>query len=210
MSHRSDPRFLVLHGLRLKGFAAEMALARLSGMAPGEVGSHLEKLQADGLAHHRDGRITGWALTAAGRVHHAEHVAAEVEAAGCRPAVESAYRRFVNINPTFLAVCTDWQVRRGPDGGQALNDHADPAYDASVIARLGEIDDAVGPICADLAAAMERFAWYGPRLREARDQVEAGRTEWFTGALIESYHTVWFELHEDLLATLGISRDGRD
>jgi hypothetical protein len=26
--------------------------------------------------------------------------------------------------------------------------------------------------------------------------------------MIESYHTVWFELHEDLLATLGIQRAG--
>ena len=25
--------------------------------------------------------------------------------------------------------------------------------------------------------------------------------------MIDSYHTVWFELHEDLLATLGIERD---
>ena len=24
--------------------------------------------------------------------------------------------------------------------------------------------------------------------------------------MIDSYHTVWFELHEDLLATLGIER----
>ncbi|MDQ1375434.1 MAG: hypothetical protein QOJ09_2772, partial [Actinomycetota bacterium] len=24
--------------------------------------------------------------------------------------------------------------------------------------------------------------------------------------LIDSYHTVWFELHEDLLSTLGIER----
>ena len=34
----------------------------------------------------------------------------------------------------------------------------------------------------------------------------AGDTDWFTKPMIPSYHTVWFELHEDLLATLGIER----
>jgi hypothetical protein len=33
-----------------------------------------------------------------------------------------------------------------------------------------------------------------------------GQPEWFTKPVIDSYHTVWFELHEDLLCTLGIER----
>jgi hypothetical protein len=36
--------------------------------------------------------------------------------------------------------------------------------------------------------------------------VRAGDKEWFTGPLVDSYHTVWFELHEDLMATLGLER----
>ena len=185
-----------------------MAVARLSGLAPAEVDSHLEKLQADGLAHYRDGRITGWSLTASGRAQHAEHVAAEVERAGCREVIDGAYRRFLAINQTFLAVCTDWQVRND-HGTQALNDHTDADYDRATIGRLRDINDLVQPICADLASAMARYGWYGPRLQEALDKVEAGDGDWFTGALIESYHTIWFELHEDLLATLGIARDAQ-
>jgi pyruvate,orthophosphate dikinase len=38
------------------------------------------------------------------------------------------------------------------------------------------------------------------------DRVEAGERDWFTKPLIDSYHTVWFELHEDLLSTLGKER----
>ena len=42
---------------------------------------------------------------------------------------------------------------------------------------------------------------------EARlDRVQGGDTDWFTKPMIASYHTVWFELHEDLLCTLGIER----
>ena len=33
-----------------------------------------------------------------------------------------------------------------------------------------------------------------------------GDSDWFTKPMIASYHTVWFEMHEDLLCTLGIER----
>jgi len=36
--------------------------------------------------------------------------------------------------------------------------------------------------------------------------VSAGDVDWFTKPMIPSYHTVWFEMHEDLLCTLGIER----
>ena len=37
-------------------------------------------------------------------------------------------------------------------------------------------------------------------------RLHAGDKDWFTKPLIDSYHTVWFQLHEDLLTTLGIER----
>ena len=38
------------------------------------------------------------------------------------------------------------------------------------------------------------------------DHVRCGEGDWFDKPLTDSYHTVWFELHEDLLATLGLER----
>jgi hypothetical protein len=184
-----------------------MTVARLTGLAPAEVGSHLAELDQDGLARYRDDRITGWALTGTGRAHHAERCAADVVDAGCRAVIEHGYRQFLSVNQTFLAVCTDWQMRDGPDGKRTLNDHTEAAYDAQVVSRLKEIDTTIQPVCDELTHAMTRFSGYAPRLTEALAKVEAGQQEWFTGALIDSYHTVWFELHEDLLATLGIARD---
>ena len=49
MTHVSEPGFLVLHGLRLKGFASSTALAGLSGLDHGDVDSHLDKLQGEGF-----------------------------------------------------------------------------------------------------------------------------------------------------------------
>ena len=207
VSHVSDPHFLVLHSLRLKGFATEAAVAELSGLAPSEVDARLSTLGSGGLAMHREGRITGWALTPAGRELHNSSVSDDLAMAGCRSEVDDAYRRFLAVNLAFLTVCTDWQMRAGPTGEQALNDHSDGAYDASIIDRLREIDARVQPVCTDLALVMDRFAAYGPRFATALAKIDGGAYEWFTGALIESYHTVWFELHEDLLVTLGIKRE---
>jgi hypothetical protein len=58
----------------------------------------------------------------------------------------------------------------------------------------------------DLVAALERYTPYLPRFETALAKLGAGELEWFTKPLIDSYHTVWFELHEDLLSTLGIER----
>ena len=60
----------MLHALRVKGFADTDAVARTSGLDTGAVLDALEKLRADELARHRDGRVSGWALTSAGRAEH--------------------------------------------------------------------------------------------------------------------------------------------
>jgi hypothetical protein len=132
-------------------------------------------------------------------------VGGEVAEAGCGDLVHNAYREFLAINHDMLTVCTDWQMRT-VDGEPQVNDHSDPVYDKGVIARLRAVDDRVQPVCARLAGGLDRFARYGARLNGALENVEAGRTEWFTKPVIDSYHTVWFELHEDLLCTLGIER----
>jgi hypothetical protein len=75
-----------------------------------------------------------------------------------------------------------------------------------VVGRLADLDSKVQPICADLGAALDRFGRYGARLADALERVRGGDHDWFTKPMIASYHTVWFELHEDLLATLGIER----
>jgi hypothetical protein len=204
MAHESEPRFLVVHALKLKGFAVAPTVEGMTGLDGAEVDRHLVALGDDGLATYRDGRLCGWSLTPDGKAHHAEAVAAELDAAGCRDEVDDAYRRFLALNGDMLAVCTAWQMR-----GDAINDHADAAYDKDVIDQLLGIHDRVRPITADLRDRLARYHRYGGRLRGALERVMAGEVEWFTKPVIDSYHTVWFELHEDLLSTLGLDR-GRE
>lgn len=205
MSAPSDPRTLVMHGLRLKGFAEATAVAEVVAVAEREVKSILDQLVSEQLASYRDGRLSGFTLTPAGRVEHARLLAEELDAHGVRDAVHAAYSRFLARNGDLLAVCTAWQLRE-VDGQSTINDHADAAYDAGVLDQLGAVHGYVAPICAELAGSLERYSPYGPRLTTALDRVRAGDIDWFTKPMISSYHTIWFELHEDLLATLGIER----
>jgi hypothetical protein len=197
----SDPGFLVLHALRLKGFAETGIVAAITGLDEAQATKHLDAAQADNLVTRRDGRISGWALTPEGRGRHLELIGAELDEAGVRDEIERGYRRFLEFNGELLAVCTDWQLKDG-----ALNDHADEAYDASVVARLAAVDDKVQPVTDDLGNALARFGDYGSRFGAALDKVKKGERDWFAKPMIDSYHTIWFELHEDLLATLGIER----
>ncbi|MGI8791662.1 MAG: MarR family transcriptional regulator [Acidimicrobiales bacterium] len=201
MASDGDDRFLVLHALRLKGFADTDGIADLTGLPVDGVERALKTADAEGLAKFRDGRLSGWMLTPDGRALHATLLADELEKSGARSAIDSGYRGFLALNDELKQICTDWQLREGD-----LNDHGDTAYDRSVIDRLLALHVTVEPVTDSLGQSLARFGRYAPRLVRAARLVDGGDHDWFTGVTIDSYHTVWFQLHEDLLVTLGIDR----
>jgi hypothetical protein len=201
----SDPRLLVLHGLQLKGNALAPAVADTVDLPVADVERELRTLEAEGLVVQRTSPPSGWGLTPAGRETVSRLVAAEVDAAGARPAVTHAYHRFRALNAAVLDACSRWQVR--DVAGEAVrNDHRNASYDAAVVADLARLQRRAAPVVDDLAGTLARYRAYGPRLRRAVEHVEAGDGDWFTKPSLPSYHTVWFELHEDLLTTLGLDR----
>ncbi len=192
-----------LHALRTKGMADEEAVAQAAGVSTEQAGEVLEELAEQGRVRYRDGsRAKGWMLLGAGRAEGERLVAAAVEASGVRSQIHELYRSFLGLDPELKAVCTDFQVR----GDQTLNDHTDPDYDNEVVSRLAEVNRRVQPVVAQLSEALGRFGHYGGRLDYALNRVLSGDIDWFTKPSLDSYHEVWFELHEDLLATLGIDR----
>ena len=205
VAHHSDPELRVLHTLRVKGFVDTPVIVEVLDLPEDDVADRLAAFAESGDARYREGRMSGWMLTPQGRTRGEAMVAAELSAAGVRDGVDAAYRRFLAVNQGFLGLCTDWQLRT-VDGAQVVNDHPDPDHDAAVIGRLADTDAVVQPICAELAGLLARFGGYGERFGDALARVRAGDLDWFTKPMIESYHTVWFELHENLLATLGIER----
>ena len=205
MQRAADTQFVVLHALRLKGLAEATALSTALGVPAAAVDTTLAALADDALVWRRDGRLSGWSLTDEGRCLHDKTLLAEVERLGVRPRVEPVYRRFLPLNREVLAVCTDWQLHV-QDGRTMLNDHSDAGRDRAVLDRLAAVHAEARPLLRELAEAAPWMAEYGGRLANALARVQDGDFDWFTTPVIDSFHTVWFELHEDLLSTLGIER----
>lgn len=200
----ANPARLVLHTLRCIGFAGPGRIAEAAGLDDSDVESELIDLAVTGLVDHVAGGFGGWGLTEAGRGADAAWTTDELDNAGARTSVAEAYDDFLVLNPELLDLCAAWQLR-SLDGVVIANDHSNPAYDARVLDRFADLDRRVGGCCAKLSAALPRFGRYRIRLADALLRARAGCADYLTDGTA-SYHTVWAQLHEDLLATLGIPR----
>ncbi len=131
MAHPSPADLLVLHAVRLKGFADTAAVAARFDLDTGQTRENLLDAQAQGrVSRSSFADLTGWSLT------------------------ETGYRH----NEAQL-----------------------------------------------LAARLGRFAGYHDRFTGAL--ARAGHDPaWITGIEVDSCHRFWFEFHEDLIATLGLTR----
>lgn len=200
----ADADLRVLHALRCVGHAGLERVGDAAGLPDDETESLLIDLAVDGLVTREGGPFGAWGLTDAGRAADAERVAAQLDAAGARDAVRSAFDDFLVLNPELLDLCSAWQVRT-VDGLAAPNDHADRAYDDRVLAAFVDLDGRAALVLHALADALPRFARYRVRLSDALARAQRGDRQRLTDTT-DSYHAVWFQLHEDLLVTLGVPR----
>ena len=144
-------------------------------------------------------------VTTAGRAAHADW-ARLAPRSDDEAAVRRTYERFLPLNRELIHICNDWQVRPGG----VPNDHRDPQYDWSVIDRLHALHDRAVPMINRVGRVHSRFAGYAPRLRSALGRIDDGDHEWITSPRCDSYHTVWMQLHEDVLLALGVERSSED
>nr|WP_245354153.1 transcriptional regulator [Brachybacterium sacelli] len=198
---------LVLHGVRLRGFAGTRGIADRFGLDPlvtAEVLHDYEKQGAVAFASFAD--LGGWSLTTTGRVHNERMLAGELDAVGGTRELHEVHREFLPWNARLVQACTDWQLRPVDGDPLAVNDHSEPARDARILEELTRVGNALAPITDRLTAVLERFDGYDSRYAVALERAHAGQTAWVDRSDVDSCHRVWFELHEDLVATLGIDR----
>ncbi len=187
----------LLQALRLKGRVSESDLASTLGVATGELSAAVESLAEFGLI--APGKFLK--LTPEGRERLAELLAGErstVDAAS----MSETYTEFRSVNSDFKSLIADWQLKDGEP-----NDHTDSTYDDAVLARLDSVHKVVMPIIADVAGQLPRLGAYGDKLVAALERVKAGELPWLTRPIVDSYHTVWFELHEELIGAAGLTRE---
>lgn len=207
MAHTSSPELLVLHGVRVKGMTDAAAIAQRFGLDRQLVHELLLDYEAMGwITRVRFADVDGWALTARGRAENERRLADELDRSGARTAVVAAHGEFVVLNSRLLATVTSWQIRPTSTDPLAANDHADQAWDERVVSDLRDLGSRLAPVGEQLAAALDRFAGYPERYLAALSRVDRGERAWVAQPTIDSCHTVWMELHEDMLATLGLER----
>lgn len=204
---RSAPELLTLHAVRLLGHGDDAALARRFALDREQVTETMLDDEAYGWVTRVSFADTrGWTLTTAGRAADERMLAEELEAAGAVEAVTAAHAAFVPLNARFQAACTHWQIRPQPGQPLAANDHTDYRWDSRIIDELVSLGRRLEPVATSLAVHLARFDGYADRYSAAVARVERGERRWVDSLDVDSCHRVWFELHEDLLATLGIER----
>ena len=181
----TEEAWALLHDLRLRGFR------------PAKGGPAEDELTAANLVLVRGANL---ALAPAGREAHAAW-ARLTPGSEDEILAKTTYERFLVFNVEFLRICTDWQLKPG----NQPNDHSDSAHDFKVLERLDRLDERVAPLIETLGKSVPRFAGYRGRLTEALDKISDDRA-WLASPRCDSYHTVWMQLHEDLLSAVGVNR----
>ena len=187
-----------LQTMRLKGRVALDVLSFALDCDKGSVETLVKQAAESGLVASAD---KGLVLTPVGRARLIALVAAERESVK-RALVEELYEEFDGYNLELKEIVTEWQMK-SPD---SLNDHTDPAYDAAIVADMADLHQRFVPWLERLASVAPRLSRYRIRLDSAMGAVQRGDHGFIAKPIVDSYHTVWFELHEELLGLLGRNR----
>jgi len=146
-----------------------------------------------------------WQIEHAGREEMKRLRREALESSGRREEVLSYCKEFEELNTWFKDLVTRWQVKN--EGGMLVpNDHSDPEYDLAIIRELGELHRKTVDVLEKLSKVLPILKTYITRLNRALNLVMRGEIEYLSGVDVQSYHNIWFELHEGLLRLSGLKR----
>lgn len=192
-----------MHGVAIKKHCSANDIATVIDMSSAIIAEELAAAEAGGRVVAADGKFM---LSPAGQMILLGEYSRFYADLQSEDSFIAAYDRFEIINAELKTLITDWQTMEIA-GKRMVNDHSDPDYDEKVIGRLGDLHERFEPVLATMVAGLRRLGCYQRKLETALEHAEQGAHEWVSDAKIESYHTVWFEMHEDLLRVLGRERE---
>ena len=191
----------VIRVLVVKGYAGPDAIAAALGGAQDDAAGVLDRLVADGIAEAAAGSFR---LTADGKAIGREKIAEDTLSWGADDAL-AALDAFLALDHRMKDTVTAWQMRE-VEGAQTFNDHTDSAYDAEVLGRLAALHVDASAWLTPLVVGLPRLATYGQRLEQAAAAAATGDGRYVASPRVDSYHGIWFELHEDLILLAGRNR----
>jgi DNA-binding MarR family transcriptional regulator len=179
--------FAVLAALRLAGHCDAAGLAARLVIEPADASELLAACAARG---HVEERGHGFALSDTGRS--VVVAALDQERTAVDPVTaRRVYAAFARHDRRLKELLTGWQLNGRPAGA---------------VVQLAIFHDEFKPVlerAIDMAARLQPFpARFDTALRSA----EAGDDRYLLHPAVDSYHTIWFELHEELLHLSGRTR----
>lgn len=189
--------FAILQAARLKGRLSPQLAADSCGIDTETAQAELAALREVGyLKGEPNVRLTPEGRERLAALVHAEHTDIDLQA------LTALYEEFDHHNTALKQIVHDWQIKN-----DAPNDHTDGSYDRAVIDRLSGLDSEFRPLVTRIAQVAPRLATYQRRFDNAIEQILAGDTGYLARPITDSYHTVWFEFHEELIGLLGRTRE---
>ena len=188
--------------LSIKGFATPDAAAAALQTTEEDASSVLDQMTADGLVTMMGSMFS---LSDDGKAVAGELLAEDRERWGADRAM-AGLNSFLDLDGRMKVIVTAWQMRE-VDGAPVLNDHTDAAYDAAVLADLEALHVDADVWLANLSEELPRLGEYNARLTRAAGLVAGGDHNYIASPRLDSYHNVWFELHEDLILLAGRTRE---
>jgi hypothetical protein len=193
-----ESELAVLRVVRLKGRPATADVAGATGMSEQEAEAALNELAQGGTLKEANGR---YMLDPSAKDRLAELLEQERGTID-QDQLRSLYEEFDQHNTEMKEIMHAWQLRDGEP-----NDHSDADYDQGVIDRLVKLHENFAPLVEKIIGVFPRLEPYGQRFASALEKVKGGDHSWIAKPIADSYHTVWFEFHEELIEGLGLSRE---
>ncbi|KQO59718.1 PEP-utilizing enzyme [Curtobacterium sp. Leaf261] len=183
--------FTVLQALRVRGFATTEQIVESTGLTEVVIESTLAGTDERGHTQVTGGKRAMHTLTPAGRAR-SVLLADDRLSKADRATISGVYESFLFPNRDFKQLTTDAQSG------------------ADVADRLDAVHQTIGGVIGELVSVDPRFGRYSDRFEAAIAGYRAGDRDALARPLSGSYHDVWMELHEDLIATLGRVRTEDD
>lgn len=181
----------VLQYIAMEGVAETESIVADTEGSESELVETLEDLEERGLVE-GDGF---WYLTDEGEDHLNELLRQRFTADEIDE-LESQYAEFESHDLEFKELANAWQQ---------ANDESERE---ELIAALAEFHRDVEAFFASFSESIRNeYETYVADLESALQTLRDGNRDFYTGTEVDSYHTVWFRLHDDLLRTLGKQRD---
>ncbi len=112
--------------------------------------------------------------------------------------------QFEVLNFEFKTLVTKWQIREF-QGSSTQNDHKDSEYDFSIVEQLANVHEKTKNMISQISVIFPFYKRFLDRFQNSFQHIANGEFD-FIDISRDSYHNIWFEIHESLLQLSGTKR----